>query len=70
MTLKEVAREMAAHGISGMPVLDEELRIVGVISEADLIAKEARRPRRTGTFCDASRTSGRQTRSAATTPTS
>jgi CBS domain-containing protein len=44
MTLKEAAREMAAHGISGMPVIDEELRIVGVISEADLIAKETPEP--------------------------
>jgi hypothetical protein len=39
MTLKEVAREMAAHGVSGMPVLDEELRVVGVISDADPIAR-------------------------------
>jgi CBS domain-containing protein len=44
MTLKEAAREMASHGISGMPVLDEEMHVVGVISEADLIAKQAMEP--------------------------
>jgi CBS domain-containing protein len=44
MTLKEVARQMAAHGVSGMPVLDDEMHLVGVISEADLIAKEAPEP--------------------------
>jgi CBS domain-containing protein len=48
MTLKEAAREMAAHGISGLPVLDEESRVVGVISEADLIAKEAQHPEANG----------------------
>jgi len=39
---------MAAHGVSGMPVLDEELRVVGVISEADPIAKGAPAPEANG----------------------
>jgi CBS-domain-containing membrane protein len=40
MSLKEAAREMAAHGISSMPVIDDDLHVIGVISEADLLAKE------------------------------
>jgi CBS domain-containing protein len=48
MTLKDAAREMAAHGISGMPVVDEEMRVVGVISEADLIAKQIHEPEANG----------------------
>jgi CBS domain-containing protein len=48
MSLKEAARELAAHGISGMPVLDEAMQVVGVISEADLIAKEAHQPEADG----------------------
>jgi CBS domain-containing protein len=48
MTLKEAAREMAAHGISGLPVLDDELHVVGVVSEADLIAKQAQHPESNG----------------------
>jgi CBS domain-containing protein len=71
MTLKEVAREMAAHGVSGMPLLDEELRVVrrhfGGRSDRQ---GGPGRPRRTGTFYGASRTAGRRTRSAAATPTS
>jgi CBS domain-containing protein len=44
MTLKDAAREMAARGISGMPVVDDEMRVIGVISEADLVAKERHQP--------------------------
>ena len=41
-TLKEVATLLAARGISGAPVIDEAGRIVGVVSEADILAKERR----------------------------
>lgn len=41
--LKEVARELIEHRISGLPVVDDAGRIVGVISEGDLLAKEQRR---------------------------
>ena len=44
MTLKDAAREMAAHSISGMPVVDDEKRVIGVISEADLVAKQRHEP--------------------------
>lgn len=38
--LKDVARELADRGISGLPVLDDHGRVAGVISEADVLAKE------------------------------
>ena len=46
--LKQVAELLAARGISGAPVVDESRRVVGVVSEADILAKERwpRRPRR------------------------
>ncbi len=43
-TLKEVAELLAARGISGCPVVDENRHVLGVVSEADILAKE-RRPR-------------------------
>lgn len=39
-TLKEVARILAARGFSGMPVVDADGAVVGVVSEADIIVKE------------------------------
>ena len=38
--LKEVARLLVEQRISGLPVVDEEGRVVGVVSEADLLVKE------------------------------
>jgi CBS domain-containing protein len=38
--LKEVARRLVEHRISGLPVVDDEGRVLGVISEADLLLKE------------------------------
>lgn len=38
--LKEVARLLVEHRISGLPVVDENDRVVGVVSEADLLVKE------------------------------
>ncbi|MFJ8956391.1 MULTISPECIES: CBS domain-containing protein [unclassified Streptomyces] len=37
---KEVARLLDAHRISGLPVVDEEERVIGVISETDLLARQ------------------------------
>ena len=39
-TLKDVARILVQRGISGLPVVDAEGRVVGVVSEADLLIKE------------------------------
>jgi CBS domain-containing protein len=48
-TLRGVAKELAERRISGMPVVSGDGEVVGVISAADLIAKEAGavQPRRT-----------------------
>jgi CBS domain-containing protein len=41
-TLKHVAALLGARGISGAPVVDENGRVLGVVSEADILAKERR----------------------------
>ena len=38
--LRDVATTFLAHGISGAPVCDAENRVLGVISKADIVAKE------------------------------
>ena len=38
--IKEVAKALVEHRISGMPVVDDGGRVVGVVSEGDLIFKE------------------------------
>ncbi len=37
---KEIARALAERGISGAPVIDTHHRVLGVVSEADLLHKE------------------------------
>jgi len=37
-SLKETAATMAAHGVSGIPVIDERRSVVGVISEKDFLS--------------------------------
>lgn len=43
--IPRVVDDLIVHGISGMPVVDAERRVVGVVSEADIVAKEAYGPR-------------------------
>jgi CBS domain-containing protein len=38
--LKEVAAVLAEEGISGLPVCDADGRVLGVVSEADILARE------------------------------
>jgi len=38
--LKRVAELMVEHAISGLPVVDADRRVVGVVSEADIVAGE------------------------------
>ena len=38
--LKDVAAILLEHRISGVPVIGERLEVLGVVSEADIIAKE------------------------------
>lgn len=42
-TLREIAELLAEKRISGVPVVDEEGRVVGIVSETDLIDEERRR---------------------------
>jgi CBS domain-containing protein len=44
--LKAVAQELVEHAISGLPVVGGDGEVLGVISEADLLVKEAGSPRR------------------------
>lgn len=44
MPLRDVARLLNEHRISGLPVVDDNGDIVGVISEADLLVKQLSRP--------------------------
>jgi CBS domain-containing protein len=43
-SLKDVARTLVENRISGMPVCDGEGKVVGVISEGDILFKERGRP--------------------------
>ncbi len=40
-TFKETAELLLDYGVSGMPVLDGQGRLVGLVTEADLMSKEA-----------------------------
>jgi len=40
---KDVVRVLLKHGISAVPVVDAQRRVRGIVSEADLIEKEAQR---------------------------
>ncbi|MEU2266714.1 CBS domain-containing protein [Streptomyces olindensis] len=41
---KEVARRLAEHRISGLPVVDDDEKVLGVISETDLMVRQAEAP--------------------------
>ena len=42
--LKEVARTMVQKRVSGMPVVDDDGSVLGVVSEGDILVKERGRP--------------------------
>lgn len=48
--LKEAALELVQRRISGMPVVDGEHKVLGVVSEADILAKEGDDRRGGGSF--------------------
>lgn len=51
--IPEIARLMVAHGISGVPVVEDD-RIVGIVTEMDLVSQEIEvDPPAFGTFLDA-----------------
>ncbi|MEU5097894.1 CBS domain-containing protein [Streptomyces sp. NPDC020996] len=41
---KEVARLLGEHRISGLPVVDDDEKVIGVISETDLLMRQAESP--------------------------
>lgn len=41
---KEVARLLGAHRVSGLPVVDEDEKVLGVVSETDLMIRQAETP--------------------------
>lgn len=41
-SFKQVAALLAQHRISGVPVVDDDEKVVGVVSESDLMARQAR----------------------------
>lgn len=45
-SLKDAARTMVRAGVSGLPVVDDDGRLVGIITEADFLEREADRSRR------------------------
>jgi CBS domain-containing protein len=47
-SLREAARILAERGISGMPVVAADGAVIGVVSEADVLAKEQRERRGNG----------------------
>ena len=38
--VEEVIRVLSHHGISGLPVIDEEQRVVGIVTEADILGRK------------------------------
>ncbi len=50
--LGEAAEAMLDAGVSGLPVVDEQGRLVGIVTEADFLAEEAKRERRSRRLLD------------------
>ncbi len=42
-SLKEVARLMLGHSVSGIPIVDADKRLIGIVTEADIVHHEALR---------------------------
>jgi CBS domain-containing protein len=47
-SLREAASVLVEHGISGLPVIDEEGAVVGVLSETDIVMKASGGTQRSG----------------------
>jgi hypothetical protein len=47
-SIRDVAKILTENGISGLPVCDLERRVLGVVSEADILYKEQARKTRGG----------------------
>ncbi|MFJ5228423.1 CBS domain-containing protein [Kitasatospora sp. NPDC088391] len=64
---KEIARLLAEHDITAVPVLDDEDRPVGIVSEADLLLSESAREDPSGLLLAPGLTPGQAVRSRAAT---
>lgn len=51
-SFKEIAGLLAEHDITAVPVVDDDGRPLGVVSEADLLSREARQPDLSGRLPD------------------
>jgi CBS domain-containing protein len=40
-SVRDIAQRLVDHGVSGLPVVDEHGRLIGIVTEADLIPREA-----------------------------
>jgi len=40
-TFKDMAAALRRYRVSALPVIDDEEKVIGVVSEADMLAKEA-----------------------------
>ncbi|MGH2655540.1 MAG: CBS domain-containing protein [Actinomycetota bacterium] len=50
---KELTRLMSEHRISGIPIVDEDRRLVGIVTEADLLwSEKEREPKRRSRFLE------------------
>jgi len=38
--IEEVTRVLYVHGISGLPVIDDQKRVIGMVTEADVLARQ------------------------------
>ena len=47
---KQIAEILAEHDITALPVVDDDEHPVGVVSEADLLGKQARTARSHGSY--------------------
>jgi CBS domain-containing protein len=65
-TLKQVAELLVEHHISGVPVVDADRRVLGVVSEADIVASETAGTGRSGVLARAQALAGK--RSGVATP--
>jgi CBS domain-containing protein len=59
-TLKQVAELMVEHHISGVPVVDADRRVLGVVSEADIVTSETAGTGRAGVLARARALAGQR----------
>ena len=52
-SMKDLAVMLSEHGVSGLPVVDEDGKLLGIVTEADLLwSEKAREPKRRSRFLE------------------